>query len=245
MRHVVALPLALLWTALLSFPALAAWPLTPSGRLQNGIVRLWAKGLLALAGLRLAVTGREHLRGGPYVVVANHASALDIPVLAALLPIQFRFVSRPLFFKIPFLGWGMLTAGHISLDPRRPRDAAEALPRIGKRLRRGFSVILFPEGTRTPDGRLQRYRRGPFLVAIENGVPVLPVCLHGLFETMEKGSLRARPGTISAEVGAPILTAGMAREDARALAERVEAWTRAAKERLAEGASGTRRASRR
>jgi 1-acyl-sn-glycerol-3-phosphate acyltransferase len=231
-RNLVGLPLALLWTAALSFLALLAWPLSPSGRLQNAVVRLWAKGLLALAGLRIDVTGREHLRGGPFVVVANHASALDIPALAALLPFQFRFVSRPLFFKIPFLGWGMLAAGQIALDPRRPRNAAKALPKIGARLRRGASVILFPEGTRTRDGRLQRYRRGPFLVAIENAVPVLPVCLDGLFEAMEKGSLRVRPGRIAVEIGAPVPTAGMSREQARALAERVEAWTRAAKERL-------------
>jgi len=232
-RSAAALVVGFLWTALMGLASILAWPLTPRGRIQNGVMRVWGRGVLALAGLRRDVAGAANARGGPFVVVANHSSMLDIPAVAAVVPGPFRFVSRPFFFKIPILGWGMRAAGNLSLDPKKPRQAAEVMPRIAALLRRGVSVVLFPEGTRTRDGRLQRYRRGPFLIAIENGVPVLPVCLSGLFDALDKGSWRVRPGSLLVEIGAPVPTAGLGREEARALAERIGASTRETLERLA------------
>ncbi|MGH7162518.1 MAG: lysophospholipid acyltransferase family protein, partial [Planctomycetota bacterium] len=187
-----------------------------------------ARGVVAIAGLRIRVAGAAPERGGPYVIVANHASLLDVPVLAAVIPIRFHFASRPHYFRVPFLGWGMRAAGTVKLDPERPRDAAGALASFAARFRRGACLLLFPEGSRTPDGRLGRYKRGAFLAAIDHRVAVLPVALSGLFRAMPRGSRRVRPGEVTVTIGSPIPTGELAAGDARDLASRAESWTRTA-----------------
>jgi 1-acyl-sn-glycerol-3-phosphate acyltransferase len=196
-------------------------------------VRHWARQALGAARVRIRSEGLEHVRDAPFLVVANHGSMLDIPALFAALPLQFRFVSRPFFFHVPVMGWGMRAAGQISLDPKRPREAAEALRALRSRFDRKISVLLFPEGTRTRDGALQRYKRGPFLTAIRNGVPILPVAMRGLHEALPPGRFVAKPGEARLVVGAPIPTAGLPEGEAEKLARSVEAWTRETLERLA------------
>ena len=191
------------------------------------IRRQWARGILASAGLPRDVRGRENLAThGPYLVVANHASMLDIPICAASLPVSLLFVSRPFFFKVPVMGWGMSIVGDISLDPKQPRQAARVLRTLDSRFDKGLSLLLFPEGTRSPDGTLQRYKRGPFLTAIENRVPILPVCIEGVHEALPKGTFRIHPRTLGFTIGEPIPTEGLKPPDAKELAKRVEEWTR-------------------
>lgn len=201
-------------------------PFFPSGR--GGIVsgRLWARAVLWGAGVRIRIRGRESAGRGPYVVVSNHVSMLDICTCMAAVPVPCHFVSRPFFFKVPILGWGMWMARHISLDPKRPRKAARVLRGLGRRFSKGLSILLFPEGTRSEDGSIQRYKRGPFLTAIENGVDILPIHLSGLHERLPKGSLRVRPGEVRVTIGAPISTQGLDERDARRLAQQTEEWAR-------------------
>ena len=212
--------------------ALLVWPLSRQGRLGQRFMRLWSRGFLFCAGLRYDVEGMERARGGPFLLVANHASMLDIPFISAAISIQFLFVSRPFFFYVPLIGWGMRATRQISLDPRKPREAARVLRGLHSYFDRGISIILFPEGTRSPDGAVHTFRRGPFVTAIENGVPVLPLCLSGLHDALPKGSLRLRAHRLRLAVGDPIETRGLTRSDARTMAARVEAWTRETKARL-------------
>ncbi|MEE8104141.1 MAG: lysophospholipid acyltransferase family protein [Planctomycetota bacterium] len=194
---------------------------------SSGVRRLWARGILFSAGLPCRIRGRENIETrGPYVVVANHASMLDIPICASALPLSLLFVSRPFFFKVPFLGWGMSLLSDVRLDPKKPRQAARVLRTLHTRFDLGLSLLLFPEGTRSPDGKVKRYKRGPFLTAIENQVPILPVCIEGVHEALPKRTLRVRPRTLGFTIGKPIPTEGLKRPDARALAQRVEDWTR-------------------
>ncbi|MFQ5845278.1 MAG: lysophospholipid acyltransferase family protein [Planctomycetota bacterium] len=230
MRTALRWAFVIAWTAVLWAAALACRFLSPGGALIHRLSRFWARAILAVVGVRLRVWGRDRVRGGPFVVVANHSSMLDICVAFVALPVQFRFVSRPFFFRVPFLGWGMALAGHISLDPRKPREARAVLRTLADRLARGTSVLLFPEGTRSPDGRVRRYKRGPFLTAIRSGVAVLPICLDGLFEALPKGARDVRPGAARVVIGEPIQTSGLGAEDAASLADRAEEWTRATKE---------------
>ena len=215
--------------------ALFVLPLSPRGHLGQRIMRLWSRGLLFCAGLRYDVEGMERARGGPFLLVANHASMLDIPFISAATSIQFLFVSRPFFFRVPIMGWGMWATRHIALDPKKPRAAARVLRGLHSRFDHGISIVLFPEGTRSPDGEVHTFRRGPFLTAIENGVPVLPLCLSGLHDALPKGSLRIRGHRLRLAVGDPIPTRGLKPADARAMASKVEAWTRETKTRLDNG----------
>ncbi|MGQ0613176.1 MAG: lysophospholipid acyltransferase family protein [Planctomycetaceae bacterium] len=225
MRSILIVPLVLAWVVLCASVALLLWPLSRWTRFGDACARWMGRGVLFLGGVRRRVICGEQMRGGPRVIVANHASMLDICALFATLPPPFRFVSRPFYFFVPLLGWAMFVQGHLALDPLRPRKAAAAFARMADRLRRGISLALFPEGARSPDGAVHRYKRGPFLVAIENGVPILPVRLRGAYRALPRGTWRIRAGEITVECGEPIPTAGLSREEARELAARVEAWT--------------------
>jgi len=230
---VTPLRVALGWAALVASTVLTGvaillvWPFSPRGKAAFRIAAVWGRVAMRAAGVRVGIEGVERATGGPFVIVANHGSMLDIPILFASLPIQFRFVSRPFFFRIPFLGWGMTAGGHVSLDPRRPRQATRALAGLRRRFGHGISVLLFPEGTRSRDGAIARYKRGPFLTAIRNGVPLLPVALRGAHDALPPGRFVARPGPVTIVVGDPVPTEGRPEEDAEELARSVEAWARA------------------
>ena len=219
----------LVWTASAWALIVLTWPFAPHGNFACWWARLWARGILFSSGIRVTVEGREHLHGGPFVVIANHSSMLDITAGYAALPIQLRFVSRPFFFKVPFLGWSMWLARHVSMDPKRPREAVEVLRSLDRRFRRGVSIIMFPEGTRSRDGQVQRYKRGPILLGIRSGVALLPICIDGAFEALPKGRFLPKPGRVRVVIGEPVPTDGVEEGDARRLASEIEAWTRAAK----------------
>jgi len=190
--------------------------------------RVWGRVVLWAAGTRLTSETRDEPRLDPCLIVANHASMMDVPAGFAAFPFDFRFVSRPFFFKVPILGWAMRLSGHVSLDPKNPRKASRVLRGIGTHFEKGKSIALFPEGTRTNDGAVGEYKRGPFLTAIQNGVPVVPACMIGVFAILPKGAIVPRGGRIHVIVGAAIETKDLHPPDARRLAQECEAWTREA-----------------
>lgn len=227
MRQVWGWLVATVATTGIFLASLVALPFSRRGRVHADLMQTWGRMVAWGMGVRIETQGLEDLPDGPCVLVANHASMLDIVVCAAVLPIPFHFVSRPFFFKVPILGWAMYLGRHVSLDPSDPRAAARVLKSLGPRFERGLSVALFPEGTRSPDGRVGRYRRGPFLTAIRHGVPVVPIRLTGTHERLPRGSLRFRPGPVRVTIGAPIPTEGLGKSQAGELAARIEEWTRA------------------
>ena len=190
------------------------------------VTRKWAATMLWGYGGRRVMHVPEGLDGGPFVIVANHASMMDIGTMAASMPMEFHFLSRPFFFKIPVMGWGMYAAGHFSIPRDNAREAKKVLARLKARFEVGLSACLFPEGTRTPDGTVQKYKRGPFLSAVENEIRVLPVALIGTSTSLPKGRLTPRPGRIDVVIGEPIPTKGMTIRDTKQLARDIEAWTR-------------------
>ncbi|MHC4952908.1 MAG: lysophospholipid acyltransferase family protein [Planctomycetota bacterium] len=195
-------------------------------RLGARMTRIWARPMLWGYGVRTVVHVPDSLGSGPYVIVANHSSMMDIGTVAATMPIDFHFVSRPFFFKVPVMGWGMLAAGHISIERDNARKAKGALATLSARFKDGLSVCLFPEGTRSPDGTVQRYKRGPFLTAVQDGVPIVPVALIGTSTILPKKRLSPRPGRIDVVIGDPVPTEGMTVRDTKKLARDIEAWTR-------------------
>lgn len=195
--------------------------------------------LCAAAALRLnplwtvdVVGGLPEDRRGPYVVVCNHVSLADVVVVGSL-PWETKWVSKVANFRIPFLGLMMRLAGDVSVRRRDEESRAEAYERLKAWVRRGASVIIFPEGTRSRTGEMLPFRNGAFRLALETGTPVLPMAVHGTRQAIEKGSpvfgrARARLAILK-----PVPVEGLGMEDVEELRDRVRARVRRARDELA------------
>lgn len=190
--------------------------------------RAWSRSILRAARVEVEMVGTEHLAsGGPAILVANHESWFDVFVLVAHLPVEYRFVGKVELTRIPLFGPAWLAAGHIAVDRADRKRAIGSLDHAGEVLRRDRAVVvMFPEGTRSPDGDLLPFKKGAFVLAAQTGVPLVPAGIGGSRQVMEKGSFRIRPGRIRVEIGAPIPTDGLGVEARDALLvecrERVE-----------------------
>lgn len=181
-----------------------AW-IPPRGNAVSFVARMWARGLLAATGVRVEVEihpAVDPARG--YVLMANHQSYFDVVALVAVLPGTFRFVAKRSLFLIPIFGWALWAAGYISVDRHDKSKAREIWKAAGRRLAHGASVLFYPEGTRSPDGRVHAFQRGAFLVALKTGAPILPVGISGAHEVMPRGRLSVVPGVIRVRFGAPV-----------------------------------------
>ena len=200
----------LLWyayTIVMATLSLALWPFDRTGELQHWCARWWCRLVAWTIFARIHVHGVEHLeRGRPYVYMANHASLIDTPALFAYLPYQFRIMAKRSLFNVPFMGWHLRTAGHFPIDHGNPRKIATSLRRVIDGVRRGRSLAVFPEGQRTPDGRLQPFEPGAFKIALKAGVPVVPVSIRGTFAMLPRTSLAPRPGRVDVIISEPIET---------------------------------------
>lgn len=175
-----------------------------------GFLYLWAMWIvragLRFGRIRVELSGAEHIpRGRACIFMSNHVSNLDPPVIAPLLPFRTAFFLKRSLLKIPALGYGMRLANFIPVKrDGRVESAQESVQFAKQVLASGVSVITFPEGTRSRDGRLQPFKKGPFYLALESNVTVVPVSISGTHEMMPKGSLRIRPGTARVAFQAPI-----------------------------------------
>ncbi len=200
----------------------------------------WGRRLLRLNGARLRVEGLERLDpDGAYVFVANHASLVDIWALLAAVPQSVKFLAKRELMHWPLFGRVLRAAGHLPIDRGDLRHAVAAYDEAAAELRRGTSAAVFAEGTRTRTGGLLAFKRGPFVLAIRAGVPVVPVWIGGTFEMLPRGSLRLRPGEVVVRLGEPIPTAHLTHDDRERLAQEA----RGAVARLSAG-SGERGAGR-
>jgi len=194
------------------------------GRWQHAFARIWSRLILTTSGVRTRVEGLENvLRGETAIYCVNHQSAMDIPVLFVHLPVQFRFVAKRSLFKLPFLGWHLKRSGHIPVDRGRPKGAKISLDDAAAKIRAGSSVVLFPEGHRSRDGKMLPFRSGSFYLAIQSGVPVVPITLNGTRGVLEPDTYHVRPGQTEMIVHPPIPTSGLTRDDVEALSAKVRA----------------------
>ena len=156
----------------------------------------------------------------PYVVVSNHQSLADIPVISRL-PWEMKWVGKEELFRVPVLGWMMSLAGDIPVDRTDPASRATVLVRARQKLDRGVSVMFFPEGTRSRDGRLKRFYDGAFLLAVQAGVPVLPLAVDGTMGALPKHGWKFGRADVRLDVLPPVPTAGLTEADVPALRDRV------------------------
>ncbi len=167
--------------------------------------RWWGRFVIWGGGLRPEIRHRvEYEPGSRFIVMSNHQGMYDIPALLGTMPFQTRFMAKSSLFRIPFFGWAMQLGGFVPVDRGDNRRARQAFGSAVGTLGEGISVLVFPEETRSPDGRLLAFRRGGFLLALKSGLPILPVGISGTHEARPKGSWSTRPGPIGIRFGEPI-----------------------------------------
>jgi 1-acyl-sn-glycerol-3-phosphate acyltransferase len=172
--------------------ALLTGDIGPLYRWSMWIVRTGVK----LARIRVQITGREHILAQPSIFMSNHVSNLDPPIMLPLLPFRTAFFIKRSLLKIPLVGFGMRLAGFIPVDrDGRLESARESVRAASKVLASGVNISTFPEGTRSRNGKLLPFKKGPFYLAMESGAPIIPISIWGSEHMMTKGSLRIKPGT--------------------------------------------------
>lgn len=194
----------------------------------NGIYdrasRGWGRWLLAATGLPVRVFHRERIPVGlPVVYVANHVSLVDIWALLQELPGSVRFVFKKEMLNIPVLGQALKAARHISIDRKNQAKAFAAYDEAAEAIREGVSAVVFAEGTRSLDGMLKPFKKGPFVLAISAGVPIVPVYIGGTYAIMPRGAMVPRGGTVTLCVGEPIPTTGFDADARDLLADQARA----------------------
>ncbi|HIE33046.1 MAG TPA: 1-acyl-sn-glycerol-3-phosphate acyltransferase [Thermodesulfobacteriaceae bacterium] len=199
--------------------------LEPRKILAHKIAWLWCRLILFISGVKVEVEGLEGLPPGCYVFFANHQSQMDIPVLEEVLrPFEIRFLAKKSLFRIPFFGWGLAALGYIPVEREDPREGLRSLLACAERVKAGYSVVVFPEGTRSPDGRLLPFKTAGFLIPIKAGVPAVPVAILGTRKILPKGSLFVNPGRVKVIIGDPISTEGFTNKDKESLAREVRSF---------------------
>src|SRR5205814_2985236 len=196
------------------------------GYFAHRCARAWSWLILKTTGVRVSLDGLDRITPGTtYVFVSNHQSIYDIPVIFASLPYQLRIIAKESLSKFPVLGWHLKRGGHLFVDRGHP-DRAGILNRWRSLVSDGLSLIIFAEGTRSWDGRVARFKGGSFMLAIEAGLPIVPLAVIGTRQVMPKGRLRTEPADVTLVIHDPIQPPALEAptpRDAKALADRVRA----------------------
>ncbi len=217
------IPAISVYTLVLGAASIVSSLFDSSGYFAHGCARAWSWLILKTTGVRVTVEGLDRITPGTtYVFVSNHQSIYDTPVVFASLPYQIRIIAKASLARFPVLGWHLKRGGHLFVDRTHP-DRAGILKRWRALVSEGLSLIIYAEGGRSMDGRVGRFKAGSFLLAIEAGLPVVPLAVIGTREVMPKGRLRTEPADVKLIIHDPIpppaLVAPTVR-DAKALAER-------------------------
>jgi 1-acyl-sn-glycerol-3-phosphate acyltransferase len=216
------IPLVTVYTVVCGAISLVLAAIFRSGGPSHRIASRWAWLILKTCRVHVEVEGQENLcPGGTYVLASNHQSLFDTAILFAHLPLSFRILYKKSLNRIPFLGWHLFLSGHIGVERENPVKARESLDHAAERIRRGTSVVVFPEGTRSYDGVMRAFRKGSFRLALKAATPIVPLTIDGSHLVMRRGRVTVYPGKVKLTIGEPIPVDGLSEADAAALSERV------------------------
>jgi len=196
----------IIYTIILGPAAIIISVFDRSGHCMHYLARYWSRLILFTAGVRVTVLGLENLNPHKqYIIVANHQSLLDIPVTFCYLPLQLRMLAKKELYWIPLFGWAIWMGGHIRLDRSSREQALKVLEKAAEQLRnRDISVMMYPEGTRSSDGTVSKFKSGAFKLALSSGLPIVPVSISGTRFVLPKKSLLIHPGKVAMVIGEAI-----------------------------------------
>jgi len=210
-----------LYTLVLGPPLIVFTLLTRSA---TAMYWVGVKGLVFItrvAGMRVDVEGRENIPPGVCLFAANHTSNADAPAIVGAIPRRLAIFGRKSLFDIPIVGLAFRLARFVPVDRGNREAALASVKQAVDYIKTGSSFLVYPEGTRSPDGRMQRFKKGTFVMAIEAGVPIVPVACSGAHRIMKKNSLIIHPGRVTVRFGTPVDVSGYTVDQRNALAEKV------------------------
>jgi 1-acyl-sn-glycerol-3-phosphate acyltransferase len=214
--------LRLVWLAIVAFavtiPCATATIVVAAVRstspLIEKIIRFWAKSLVRAAGIELRTENLEVIEPDHrYILVGNHYSYLDIPCIFAAIPQPIRFMAKISLFKIPIFGWSIARAGFIPIDRKNRRTAVKSFDLAADRIRKGNTIVIFPEEGRSRAKEMRPFQRGAFLLALKSEQPIVPIAVDGTYEVFPAVRWQVTPGVVTIKVGTPIPTAGLTLRD--------------------------------
>lgn len=180
-------------------------PFDSSGKITHYLSKIFGGVILFIAGVKVITEGKELLdKNENYIFISNHASYFDIPVLMKAIPNNVRFIYKDTLTKIPILGWGMYLGGYIPINRDNVRDAMKSLKNAAKKIVKGISVVIFPEGTRSTDGKPGEFKRGMFVLADEAKVALVPTTILGSDKILHRNKFKINSGTVRVIFNKPI-----------------------------------------
>ena len=212
---------AALATIILCIFIIPAGLLSRTGNLAFSISKLWAYTMLAVSLVRTEIINKDKILGRTsYIIISNHQSLYDIIALVTSLGIQFRWIIKKEILKVPIFGYGLYASRNIFIDRSNTASAIESINKGFDRLPKGVSVMVFAEGTRSPDGKIHEFKKGGFVTAVRRKIPILPVTVNGSRRIMPKGSLAMKPGKIQIVIGDPIDTSSYTNDTVQELIDK-------------------------
>jgi len=196
-------------TTFLGIPVMVAGLLSRTGNLAFSISKLWAYIMLAVSFVLTEIKNKNKiLKETSYIIISNHQSHYDIIALVTTLGIQYRWIIKKEILKLPIFGYALYASRNIFIDRFNTTSAIESINKGFDRLPKGVSVMVFAEGTRSPDGQIHEFKKGGFVMAVQRKIPILPVTVNGSRRVMRKRSFTLKPGKIQIVIGDPIDTSG-------------------------------------
>ncbi len=193
-----------------------------TGNFPHLIARVWARSILFASRIKVTVNGTSNIDPDrSYIFMPNHMGDFDIPVILGWLPVQFRWLAKAEIFKIPIMGRAMKGCGYISIDRTNRKKAFKSLNAAGQTIKNGASVLIFPEGTRSPDEKIKPFKKGGFVLAVEHDIPIIPVIIHGTWSIRPKGRFIIKPQNVLMEIKPAVETYDYTRKKKDELLEKL------------------------
>ncbi len=214
MRWIFIDPIIILFTGIMATISVFFSLFDGRGILQHKCAQIWARFIIKVSGAKIEIEGLEKINPDEtYIITANHQSYFDIWTLLAYMPFQFRFLAKDSLFKTPFLGWHLKRSGNIPIHRENPVKSVKSIKNAAQKVKEGTSLCIFPEGSRSSDGKIREFKPGVFYLAILSQKPILPVTIIGSRFLLPKGSIKIRSGKIKVIISDPIDTSQYTKKD--------------------------------